>query len=52
MIAILQGGYLLSSAKRDITAMRRAAEAALRLLETYASEAPHAAQPLGQEDLR
>ncbi len=35
-IAILQGGYLLSSAKRDITAMRRAAQTALRLLESYA----------------
>jgi TetR/AcrR family transcriptional repressor of nem operon len=39
-IATLQGGYLLSSAKRDIAAMRNAAGAALRLLDSYAAEAP------------
>ncbi len=38
VIATLQGGYLLSSATRDITALRRATEASLRLLRSYAPQ--------------
>jgi protein-L-isoaspartate O-methyltransferase len=35
-IAILQGGYLLSSTKREATPMRNAAAAALAHLRSYA----------------
>jgi AcrR family transcriptional regulator len=48
MIATLQGGYLLSSATREITALRCATDAALRLLQAAAPQgappAPHAGQ--------
>jgi AcrR family transcriptional regulator len=36
VIATLQGGYLLSSAMREITPLRGATDAALRLLQSYA----------------
>ena len=44
-IATLQGGYLLSSATREITALRRATDTALRLLQSYA---PEGVPPAGQ----
>ena len=50
-IATLQGGYLLSSATREITALRRATDASLRLLQSYApqvTQAPQDALPEGQ----
>ena len=50
-IATLQGGYLLSSATREITALRRATDASLRLLQSYApqvTQAPQGALPEGQ----
>ena len=44
-IATLQGGYMLSSATREITPLRRASDIALRLLKSYA---PQDATPRGQ----
>jgi hypothetical protein len=37
VIAVIQGGYLLASVKRDVRPMREALDVALRHLQSYAA---------------